>query len=780
MTFTFKRSTFFLFLLTFSFLLPCALHAAPPKEALLIANGKYSHFAGLAHPESDAAKLGSALKQLGFRVRVVRDGSREQMLDAIAEFERGLRNTGAIAFFHYGGHGVQVDGKNYLLPADADIPDERRVATRAVALDEVMTAMDAAAARASIIVIDACRDNPLPAGSGRNLARGLSVVGMKPKNSIVIYAAEAGSKALDGLFTPILAVALQQKGRTIDQVMKSVRSEVYAKSSGQQTPGEYNQLFEELFLGEPAGDDLSAEKVFAVTPAPTPHATPAPLAKDDMVFVEGGTLPDASELAGKSVKSFYIGRTEVTWLEWKKVRNWAADHGYDIGNVGEGSGNDHPVRNVNWFDCVKWCNARSEMEGLGPVYTLNGRTYKFGESAPKVNKESNGYRLPTEGEWEWAARGGVKSRGFKYSGSNDLKVVGWFKGNSGELTHAVCQKQPNELGIYDMSGNIYEWSSNLTSGLQGLEGGAYGHEEKFSQVSYRGQNQPAGLRSRDIGLRLARNATTIVSALNAAPTPESLNKDDMVFVEGGTLPDASELAGKSVKSFFIGRTEVTWLEWKKVRGWASDHGYDIGNVGEGSGNDHPVRNVNWYDCVKWCNARSEMEGLEPVYQVKGKPYRSGEDGYRRKAIPKTSLLLGTAYTAEEYGYRDSSLVPQNASANGYRLPSELEWEWAARGGVKSQVLKYSGSDDLIEVGWYRKNSDEGTEVVGTKARNELGLHDMSGNVWEWCEDAPYASCRRIRGGGWGSFAEDCSVSYDAYQNTDCRSNSIGFRLARSP
>jgi len=154
----------------------------PPKEALLIANGKYSHFAGLAHPSADASKLSAALEQLGFRVRVVRDGSREQMLDAISEFERGLRNTGAIAFFHYGGHGVQVDGKNYLLPADADIPDERRVATRAVALDEVMTAMDAAAARASIIVIDACRDNPLPAGSGRNLARGLSVVGLKPKN----------------------------------------------------------------------------------------------------------------------------------------------------------------------------------------------------------------------------------------------------------------------------------------------------------------------------------------------------------------------------------------------------------------------------------------------------------------------------------------------------------------------------------------------------------------------------------------------------------------------
>jgi len=100
----------------------------------------------------------------------------------------------------------------------------------------------------------------------------------------------------------------------------------------------------------------------------------------------------------------------------------------------------------------------------------------------------------------------------------------------------------------------------------------------------------------------------------------------MVFVEGGTLPDSSDLAGKSVKSFYIGRTEVTWLEWKRVRSWASDHGYDIGNIGKGSGNEHPVRDVSWYDCVKWCNARSEMAGLEPVYQVEGKVYRSGEFG----------------------------------------------------------------------------------------------------------------------------------------------------------
>lgn len=277
---------------------------------------------------------------------------------------------------------------------------------------------------------------------------------------------------------------------------------------------------------------------------------------------------------------------------------------------------------------------------------------------------------------------------------------------------------------------------------------------------------------------------------------------DLVSITGGTYTqtDGTNSFSHTISDFSLGQYEVTYELWYTVYQWAISNGYTFANAGN-EGNDgtagaapstaptkyEPVTTINWRDAIVWCNAYSEMSGLTPVYCTD-----AGFNTYL-----KTSTNTGTVNTTA--GSEDNPYV--NWSANGYRLPTEGEWQYVAsnKGATpwnyaSGATADYNNATATGLVAWYSSNSGSSTNPVGTTTNpSALTLRDMSGNVWEWCwdrrDDYPGASTnyrgsasgsyRIIRGGCWSLNAGDLRLGFRRSDYPYSESYRIGFRVART-
>ena len=587
-------------------LAPTALEAAShQRSALVIGNSAYKA-SPLANPVNDANDMAELLKKLGFHVTKLTDASRRDMEEAINALGRRLREGGT-GLFYFAGHGVQVNGINYLIPIGANIETEGDVKFEAVDANRVLSKMQDAGNPLNTVFLDACRNNPF-ARMFRSAQQGLAPMDA-PKGSLVAFATAPGDTAADGMgrngvFTKHLLENMPQPGLEIGLMMRQVRAGVQTDTGDKQTPFEVSSLTGSFYFNtasKPSPKEPVAPPSVVLPPQPSgatdsgigdyeavlkerqaamerwtawqermgsefakaeglcqnallkpeekadiwsrflsawgddnPYSRqdedfrtraqneqdkwksqpfqilamgkrPAPPAAEgpgtwtepstgmEFVWVPKGCFrmgstdgePDEKPVHEVCVDGFWMGKYEVIQAEWREVMG---------SNPSKFKGDRNPVEQVSWEDAQAFIQ--------------------------KLNASSSGtgkLRLPTEAEWEYAARSGGREE--TYAGGDDLDRVGWYDKNSGGETHPVGGKAPNGLGLYDMSGNVWEWcadwkgeySSGKVTNPTGPAGGSWRVNRgggwniiaRGCRAAFRG-NLPPRNRFSNLGFRLVR------------------------------------------------------------------------------------------------------------------------------------------------------------------------------------------------------------------------------------------------------------------------------------
>ncbi|MDH5717055.1 MAG: SUMF1/EgtB/PvdO family nonheme iron enzyme [Spirochaetia bacterium] len=523
-----------------------------------------------------------------------------------------------------------------------------------------------------------------------------------------------------------------------------------------------------------------------------------------------------------------------------------------------------PVTQINWRDAMVFSNALTEYynqkngTSFEPVYYTDG-TYTTPNrnssdavcgavvnttagacdnpyikadtdgNTDMTNNISNGFRLPTSNEWELAARyfddtnsdGDILDLGEYYPGNyasgataayTDTTAtdnVAWHSGNSGGAAHNTAEKTANALGLYDMSGNVWEWvfSWQNIGNYRYRRGGDFGNSTFYTQISVPMSDFPY-TEVANIGFRFTR--TEPPKAADRVAHNAGAVAFNMRYIEGKKFFTGINDSGTVTLSnaYLMAETEVTYELWYAVRTWAVANGYIFANAGK-EGNDgmaggaptaaklEPVTTINWRDAMVFANALTEYYNTQ-----NGTSYAVAYTSDAAYTVPMRSSADGAygASTNMTAGSFDNPYV--NPNAKGFRLPTSNEWELAARyiddSNSDNDIMAtgeyypgshisgdtsapYNASTILGNYSWYMVNSGSVSHDTATKTANALGLYDICGNVSEWIFDwYTIGSFRGSRGGSYFNPADVLRVGNLGGNGPYLENNDLGFRLVKNP